>query len=58
MEKSIIKSILEKLTTEERAVLVNDIMQSKADMDLKEGATKVAFTPMYQVNEYLQKLKL
>lgn len=54
----VIVRILNKLSTEERVVLVNHIMQEKADMDFKEGHSKLAFTPMYQVNEYLQKLKL
>lgn len=54
----VIKKILSKLSKEERSVLVNHIMQEKADMDFKEGNSKMAFTPMYQVNEYLLKLGL
>lgn len=48
-----IKTILQKLSAEEQVELVNHIMQAKADADVKEGLLKQAFTPMYQVQEYL-----
>lgn len=56
--KEVMVRILKKLSREEQVVLVNHIMQEKADMDFKEGNSKIAFTPMYQVNEYLHKLGL
>lgn len=52
-EADVIKTILGKLSKEERVVLVNHVMQAKADMDFKEKRSDMAFTPMYQVNEYL-----
>lgn len=52
-ENEVITGILKKLTKEERVVLINNVMQAKADLDVKDGFTKKAFTPMYHINEYL-----
>lgn len=54
IENEVIKLILSKLTKEEKVTLINNVMQYKADADVKEGWLKEAFTPMYQVSEYLK----